>query len=119
MQAELLAGYPRNAAENATVNWGQVATYAAAGLSSGTRFDFKFYNDRVNMIDGEKNWSNDITTMRVDTRLAKIITAGPDPSKIHADPWPDPRATRSRTPSTRGWVMGPGVRRTTSSVWAP
>jgi hypothetical protein len=90
MQAEVLAMYPRNAAENATVNWGQVATYASAGLSSGTPLDFKFYNDRVNMIDGEKNWSNDITTMRVDTRLAKIITNGPNPALIHADPWPDP-----------------------------
>jgi hypothetical protein len=90
MQAEVLAMYPRNAAENATVNWGQVATYAAAGLSSGTPFDFTFYSDQVNMIDGEKNWSNDITTMRVDTRLAHNLTAGPNPAKVHVDPWPSP-----------------------------
>ena len=88
--AELLAMYPRNAAENATVNWGQVATYASTGLSSGTPLDIRFYNDRVNMIDGVKSWGNDITTVRVDTRLARNITAGPDPAKVHRDPWPDP-----------------------------
>ncbi|HEU5219441.1 MAG TPA: hypothetical protein VFU23_12350 [Gemmatimonadales bacterium] len=90
MQAEVLAMYPRNAAENATVNWGQVATYAAAGLSSGTPLDVTFYSDQVNMVDGEKNWSNDITTMRVDTRLAHNITNGPNAALIHHDPWPDP-----------------------------
>ncbi len=90
MQAELLTMYPRNAAENATVNWGQVATYASTGLSSGTPLDIRFYNDRTNMIDGVKSWGNDITTMRVDTRLARNITAGPDPAKVHKDPWPDP-----------------------------
>ncbi len=93
MQAELLAYYPRNAAENATVNWGQVATYASGGLSSASGsgpFEYKFYNDEVNMIDGVKTWGNSIGLMRVDTRLAHNITNGPDPAKIHADPWPDP-----------------------------
>jgi hypothetical protein len=88
MQAEALAYWPRNAAENATVNWGQVATYAAAGLSSGTAFDFQFFQDFVNMFSGLKNWSNDQSTVRVDTRLAAIITAGPNPAKVHKHPWP-------------------------------
>ncbi len=89
MKAEVLANYPRNAAENATVDWAKVTTEASQGMSSGTPFDYKFYDDLgTNMIDGEKNWSNDITTMRVDTRLAHLITNGPNPAKIHADPWP-------------------------------
>jgi len=88
MQAEALAYFPRTAAENAQVNWSQVATYASGGLSSGAAVDFQFYQDFVTMFSGLKNWSNDITTMRVDTRVAHAITAGPDPSKVHADPWP-------------------------------
>lgn len=88
MQAEALAYYPRNSAENGQVNWGQVATYASQGLSSGTAFDFQFYQDFQNMFSGLKNWSNDITTVRTDTRLNHIITNGPDPARIHHDPWP-------------------------------
>ena len=88
MQAEALAYYPRTAAENAQVNWNQVATYASGGLSSGAAVDFQFYSDFAVMFSGLKHWSNDIGTMRVDTRLAHNITAGPDPSKVHADPWP-------------------------------
>ncbi|HEU5219023.1 MAG TPA: hypothetical protein VFU23_10200, partial [Gemmatimonadales bacterium] len=90
MQAELLAYYPRNAAENGTVNWGQVVTYASGGLSSGTPQDFTFYQDGINMIDGVKTWGNAIPLMRVDTRLAHNITDGPNPALIHKDPWPDP-----------------------------
>src|SRR5881296_3599470 len=37
-QAELLATFPRSAAENAAVDWAQVATYASQGVSSGTPF---------------------------------------------------------------------------------
>lgn len=90
LQAELLAHYPRNAAENAQVNWGQVATLAAGGISSGSAFDFGFFQDLNVWYDGVKNWGNDVTTMRVDTRLAKVITAGPEPAKVHVDPWPSP-----------------------------
>lgn len=90
MQAELLAYYPRTAAENGQVNWGQVATFASGGLSSGTPIDFGYYQDLNEFYTGVKGWGNDITTMRVDTRLAKIITAGPDPAKVHQDPWPSP-----------------------------
>ncbi len=89
LQAELLAHYPRNAAENGQVNWGQVATFAAQGVSSGAPYDFGFFQDLNVWYDGTKNWGNDVTTMRVDTRLAKVITAGPDPNKVHSDPWPE------------------------------
>ena len=89
MKAELVAFFARNATENAATDWGQVKTFASAGMSTGTPFDFQFFQDNVNMIDGVKNWSNDMTTMRVDTRLAHIITNGPNPALIHHDPWVD------------------------------
>jgi len=88
MQAEALAYFPRSAAENATVNWAQVATYASQGMSTAGGSDLEFYVDQVNMLSGLKFWSNDGSTMRVDTRLAAIITAGSDPSKVHVTPWP-------------------------------
>jgi hypothetical protein len=90
MQAELLALWPRNAAENAAVNWAQVATYASEGLSSGTPFDWEFYIDvnasanSDNTLDWVKAWGNSIGTMRVDTRVASMLATN------HQDPWPDP-----------------------------
>ncbi len=45
MAAATLAYYPRSAAENAQVNWGQVVTYASQGMSSGTAFDFVITGD--------------------------------------------------------------------------
>lgn len=88
MQAELLAYYPRNAAENAAVNWGQVTTLAAQGISSAGGTEFGFFQDFANMYDGVKVWGNETGTMRVDTRLAAVITDGPTPSKVHVTPWP-------------------------------
>ncbi|HET9453256.1 MAG TPA: hypothetical protein VFO66_03135, partial [Gemmatimonadaceae bacterium] len=45
MQAEAIAMHPRDVSENASTNWGQVATFASQGISSGTPFDFEFYID--------------------------------------------------------------------------
>jgi len=93
MQANYLANFPRNAAENAQVNWAKVAQLAAEGISSGALtapFDFEFFVDGGAFYDGIRNWGNDISTVRVDTRLAKVVTAGPDPSKVHVSPWPSP-----------------------------
>ncbi|HMG18769.1 MAG TPA: hypothetical protein VK573_08595, partial [Gemmatimonadales bacterium] len=89
MQAELLALYPRNSAENGTeVDWAAVTTYASQGISSGTPFDWEFFIDvtgRECGLDCVKTWGNSIGTMRVDTRLAAILTNGE-----HLDPWPEP-----------------------------
>jgi hypothetical protein len=100
MQAELLAFFPRTAAENAQVNWGQVATYASQGVSSGSGFDFGFFVDANSVFyDGVKNWGNDITTVRTDTRVARLATGQctdlartncPPAAKVHVDPWPSP-----------------------------
>ena len=85
MQAELLAMFPRNDTENAAADWAQVATFAAAGISSGTPFDWEYTIDPANVcgIDCVKTWGNSILTMRVDTRVASKITN-------HTHPWPEP-----------------------------
>jgi hypothetical protein len=87
MQAELVALWPRNSAENAAADWAGVATYASQGVSSGTSFDFKYFVD-INAAECGlaciKTWGNSIGTMRVDTRVAAMITTN------HVDPWPNP-----------------------------
>lgn len=86
MQAELIAMWPRNSAENGTANWAQVATYASQGISSGTAFDWEFFIDvtgRECGLDCVKTWGNSIGTMRVDTRVAALITTN------HVSPWPE------------------------------
>lgn len=87
MQAELIAFWPRNSAENAAADWAAVASYASQGISSGTPFDFEYYID-INAAECGlaciKTWGNSIGTERVDTRVAALITTN------HQDPWPDP-----------------------------
>jgi len=93
LQAELVAHFPRNAAQNAAVStaqWNQVAQWAAQGVSAAPGFDYGLFQDLNVFYDGTRNWGNDITTMRVDTRLSAVITAGPDPAKVHVTPWPSP-----------------------------
>jgi hypothetical protein len=92
LQAEILAHFPRTAAENATVDWAAVKGYAEEGIDATLNAGegFGFFQDLDVWYDGTKNWGNDITTMRVDTRLAKRFTAGPDPDLVHVDPWPSP-----------------------------
>jgi hypothetical protein len=90
MQAELIAMFPRNAAENAQADWASVATFASQGISSGTAFDWEYYIDVSGRADSDtpldwvKIWGNAISTMRVDTRVAAILTTN------HRHPWPDP-----------------------------
>jgi hypothetical protein len=87
MQAELIALWPRNGAENTQAAWGQVATYASQGISSGSPFNWEFFIDvsgRECGLDCVKTWGNSIGTMRVDTRVAAMITTN------HQDPWPAP-----------------------------
>ena len=86
MAARLLASWPRNAAENAAVDWARVVTYASKGMSTGTPFDFIFTGDGGNAYSNEfLYWFDDITNARVHTRLANML----DPV-TQKDPWPDP-----------------------------
>ncbi|MBM4188532.1 MAG: hypothetical protein FJ206_14610 [Gemmatimonadetes bacterium] len=86
MQAELLAHYPRNSEENAQVNWGQVLTYASQGVSSAVNapaFNFEAYQDQNgDFFTGYHRWANDYTTVRVDTRVARLFATN------QIDPWP-------------------------------
>jgi len=83
MAAHLLASWPRDAAENALVDWAAVAAYASNGISGGSPFDF--------MIEGDANawypeilvWFNDISGGRVHTRVANLL----DPT-TQTTPWP-------------------------------
>lgn len=80
LSAMTLAYWPRNAAENTAVNWAQVATYTAAGLTS----DFVFVGDGCTAFCPEVLvWFNGIDGGRVHTRVAKLL----DPI-TQADPYP-------------------------------
>src|SRR2546430_95165 len=87
MAARLLAYFPRDAAENATVDWARVAGYASKGISSTTSgrtpFNLTFHQDAcTSWADFLKVWSNDMTTMRAHTRVAHMMDAASQP-----DPW--------------------------------
>lgn len=88
MQAELVAMWPRNAAENGAADWASVANYASQGVSSGAAFDWEYFVDITGRecgdLDCVKTWGNSILTMRVDTRVAAMITTN------HVSPWPSP-----------------------------
>lgn len=97
MQAELVAMWPRNATENAAADWASVATYASQGVSSGAPFDWEYFVDITGRecgdLDCVKTWGNSIGTMRVDTRVAAMITTN------HVSPWPDPSGNPCPTTS--------------------
>lgn len=96
MQAELIAMWPRNAAENAQANWAQVAQFASQGISAAPTFDWEFFIDvsgRECGLDCVKTWGNSIGTMRVDTRVAAMLATN------HAHPWPDPNGNPCPTVS--------------------
>jgi len=83
MAARLLAYFPRSAAQNAQVDWARVASYASKGISSDTSFTLTFHQDACNTwCDFLKVWSNDMTTMRVHTRVAHLMDPATQP-----DPW--------------------------------
>lgn len=84
MAAHTLALWPRNAAENAQVNWASVLTYASQGMSSGTPFDLVFTGD------GCTDWCHELLLWfdgfdggRVHTRVANML----DPV-TQKHPWP-------------------------------
>src|SRR5437016_119541 len=92
MAARLLAYFPRDAAENADVSaggqvdWTKVAGYASKGVSSptaGAPFDWVFHQDGcIDWCDFFKAWTNDMTIMRVHSRVAHLMDPATQP-----DPW--------------------------------
>ena len=110
MAARTLAYFPRNAAENATVDWARVVNYASQGISSGAAFDWSFHQDAcVTWCDNLKVWSNDMTTMRVHTRVVHMMDA------TEPDPWD---ITQSVIPTSADKRLGNGAWRGDSSYAA-
>ena len=87
MAARLIAYYPRAASETQTAaEWNRVVGYASKGISSTPAFDFGFTGDGcVKFCDELRLWSNDLTSMRMDTRVANMM----DPA-TQTTPWPTP-----------------------------
>ncbi|MCC7053775.1 MAG: hypothetical protein IT355_10945 [Gemmatimonadaceae bacterium] len=101
MSAITLAYYPRNAAENATVNWATVLGYTQKGMSSGTAFDFVFVGDGcVSFCHQILTWFDDFSTGRVHTRVANLL----DPA-TQATPWPE---TGNPQPNSADKRLGDG-----------
>ena len=74
LAAMTLAYYPRNAAENGAVNWGQVLTLVQSGMSSGTPVDFVFVGDGCTAWCHEiLVWFDGVDGGRVHTRLANMM----------------------------------------------
>lgn len=96
--ARNLAYFPRNAAQNAAVDWARVAGYASKGISSGgAPFTWTFHQDGCNTwCDFLKVWSNDVTTMRIHTRVAHLMDPATQP-----DPWDITLNTNPNSPDKR------------------
>jgi hypothetical protein len=93
MAARLIAYFPRAASEAQTpADWDRVRGYASKGISSGVpsgvAFDFGFVGDGCvtggKFCDELRAWSNDLTSMRTDTRVAHMMDTS------QHTPWPDP-----------------------------
>src|SRR5437879_6174520 len=114
MAARTLAYFPRTAAENADksvaggqVDWAKVVSYAKNGISSptaGTPFDWLFHQDGcINWCDFLKVWTNDMTTMRIHSRVAHLMDAATQP-----DPWNLAANSSPHSPDAR---LGDGTMR--------
>src|SRR5256885_197977 len=101
MAARNLAYFARSAAQTATVDWAKVAGYASKGISSGKAFDWVFHQDAcVTWCDFLKVWSNDVTTMRIHTRVSHLMDAATQP-----DPWD---ITKNTQPNSADKRLGDG-----------
>jgi len=84
LAAATLAYYARDDSENAATNWAQVITFASAGMSTGTPFDFVGIGDGCNAWCHELlTWMNSLDTGRLWTRVAHFM----DPA-TQRDPFP-------------------------------
>jgi len=110
--ARVIAYQARNSAENNQADWAKVASLASKGISTGGAFDFDFTGDGGNLYYDElKAWSNDLTTERVDTRVAHLL----DPA-TQQDPWPNPNGNpQPNSPDAR---LGDGSYGTAGDVTA-
>ena len=97
MAARNLAYFARNGTQTAAVDWTRVAGYASKGISSGAAFDLTFRQDGCNTwCDFLKVWTNDVTTMRIHTRVAHLMDPATQP-----DPWDITLNTNPNSPDKR------------------
>lgn len=96
MAANLLASWPRDATEAGTTPWARVITYASAGMSTGTRFDYVFTGDADAWYPEVLVWFNDVSGGRVHTRVAALL----DPT-TQTTPWPLAGNPRPNSPDRR------------------
>ncbi len=103
MAARTLAYFARDSMENrdvsagGTVDWARVASYASKGISSGTPFDWVFHQDGcVAWCDFMKVWSNDMTTMRIHTRVAHLMDPATQPDPYDTLPLVQPNSPDKR-----------------------
>ena len=96
MAANLLASWPRDAAENALVPWAQVVAFASNGISSGTRFDYVFIGDGNAWYPEVLVWFHELDTGRLHTRVANLL----DPS-TQTTPWPLAGNPKPNSPDRR------------------
>lgn len=83
LAAMTLAYWPRTPAENASVNWATVATFAGNGLTA----DFVFVGDGCAAVCPEmQSWTNDIFGIRVHTRVANMLDAATQATPYPAAP---------------------------------
>jgi hypothetical protein len=102
MQADVLARFPRDAAENAAVNWSQVASYAQNGLD----FDFNFFQELQQVYDYIRLWA--AGSMRLDTRVATLITGAYPPALGSGPVFHDPYAGIEDQPNSADKRVGNG-----------
>ena len=76
--AMTMAYTPRNATENAAVNWGKVASLAANGID----FDMLVTGDLTNWYSYINYWGNEHSWMRIDHRLINLMD-GTTPPKFN------------------------------------
>src|SRR5437899_11920741 len=114
MAARTLAYFPRTAAENADksvaggqVDWVKVVSHASKGISSptaGAPFDWVFHQDGcIDWCDFYKTWTNDMTTMRIHSRVAHLMDPATQP-----DPW---NLAANSTPNSADHRLGDGTLR--------
>ena len=103
MAAMTLAYYPRDNTEVAAVDWAQVASFAAAGMSVGTPVDFWYVGDgAVSWYNEVLAWFNAIDSGRLHTRVSHLL----DPA-TQKDPWPTAEGGNPR-PNSADKRLGDG-----------
>ena len=119
MAARVLAYTPRNAAENAAVNWAKVLGYAEKGISTGaTPFNLEIQGDGGNSwYDLAKGYLDLESWVRVDQRILNEADPATQPV-VFTSTTPPPRAVPADLRFSRGTPDAAGnVRQAGADFW--